>query len=111
MLYVHRNDEGIILSISKIQDAQHQEELAENHPDIICFLNTGGAVDETEQQFIKSDLQMIRVLDDLIDLLIRKHIITFTDLPVIAQEKILKRQNLRDRLSGLISEDDDVLGL
>jgi hypothetical protein len=111
MLYVHRDKDGTITSISKTKSELHQEELVENHPDVLHFLNVGILMDEKERQFIKSDLQMIRVLDDLIDLLIRKHVITFTDLPVVAQEKILKRQNLRDKLAGLISEDDNVLGL
>ncbi|MCS1419778.1 hypothetical protein [Citrobacter portucalensis] len=49
----------------------------------------------------KSDLEMVRVLDDLIYLLIRKGVIAITDLPAMAQVKLMNRANARQELGGL----------
>jgi len=108
MLYVHRDEKGHIISISKIKDAQHPEELPEKHPEILLFTQ---AENERKAMFLQSDLQMIRVLDDLIDLLIQKHVITFTELPPFAQDKILTRQHLRDKLANLLSGENDTIKL
>ena len=48
--------------------------------------------------------------EDLVDLLIGKGVINFTELPEGAQMKLLKRQGLRTELSyvaKLFSSDDD----
>lgn len=58
-----------------------------------------------------SDLAMVRVLEDLIDLLIERNVIRFTDLPSVAREKLLRRRNLRARLQGLDLLDDEPDGV
>jgi len=47
-----------------------------------------------------SDMGIIRLLEDLIDLLIRKHIISFTELPEQAQERIRERKRLRESMTS-----------
>ena len=39
----------------------------------------------------------IRALDDIIDLLISKNVILFTELPSVVQEKYTERAELRER--------------
>lgn len=59
-----------------------------------------------------SDLALVRVLEDLIDVLIDKELIRFTDLPQIAQQKLLDRRSIRSEMKGLDllgDEFDDVL--
>ena len=55
----------------------------------------------------ESDLEVVRVLDDLINLLIEKNTIRFTDLPDAAQSKLLQRRGLRERGThlGLLNDD------
>lgn len=53
------------------------------------------------QEIEQSDLEMIRVYEDLIDLLLSKNILLLTDLPLPAQEKLLRRKRLRAMLSPL----------
>lgn len=43
---------------------------------------------------------MVRVLDDLIYLLMRKGVIAITDLPTMAQVKLMNRANARQELGG-----------
>ncbi|MNC92252.1 hypothetical protein D3C83_86410 [compost metagenome] len=52
---------------------------------------------------------MIRLVDDLIDLMIEKDVIKFTDLPPAAGEKYLHRQVARKRLQQIIVGEDDIL--
>lgn len=57
--------------------------------------------------FVQSDLGMSRVLEDVIDLLIDRQIIRFTDLPAEAQKKLNNRHHLRTRHSNLKLVDED----
>jgi hypothetical protein len=47
-----------------------------------------------------SDIDFIRVLEDLIDLMIAKNIISFTDFPAGAQKKLLARRGYRAQIRG-----------
>ena len=50
---------------------------------------------------VGTDLALARVLEDLVNLLIDKSVIRFTDLPQGAQAKLLARQNTREALGRL----------
>jgi hypothetical protein len=54
---------------------------------------------------------VVRVLDDLVNLLIDKNLIRFTDLPVAAQRKLIERRGLRETGThlGLLGEDTGLL--
>ncbi len=65
------------------------------------FGSEASALDATDQD-------LIRVLEDVVDLLIAKGLILFTELPVDAQQKIMRRQQMRSAMGStldLISED------
>jgi hypothetical protein len=58
----------------------------------------------------QSDADIARVLEDLIDVLINRGAIQFTDLPEAAQNKLTKRRLTRANLSNnlpLLPEDGD----
>jgi hypothetical protein len=60
----------------------------------------------------ESDQALIRVVEDLIDTLIRKDLLHFTDLPEAAQAKLLERRTLRRSVSALnLLRDEDDTGL
>ena len=56
--------------------------------------DTETAIDDLSQ----SDNDMIRVIEDLIDVLIDKNVIVIDDLPVEAKDKINNRKSLRDKI-------------
>jgi hypothetical protein len=65
-----------------------------------------------QQRLEQSDLQMARVMEDVINLLIDKSVIRFTDLPVAAQQKLLSRREVRDQVhDNFVWSDDDHLSL
>lgn len=53
------------------------------------------------EQLDASDLEMARITEDLIDLLIGRNIINFTDFPGMAQRKLINRRALRSNMSAL----------
>jgi ABC-type nitrate/sulfonate/bicarbonate transport system ATPase subunit len=103
MPYVQRDDSGRITSLYR--DAPHgqAELLAADHPDILSFLDNGtGSSNNQEVRRLLSNLDttMIRVLDDLVEVLIQKRVIMLTDLPEQAQKKVLLRKETRENLLG-----------
>lgn len=48
----------------------------------------------------QSDTSLVRVLEDLIDVLITRGVIQFTDLPEAAQAKLLERRETRASLTN-----------
>ena len=61
----------------------------------------------------QTDTSLVRVLEDLIDVLITRGVIQFTDLPEAAQAKLLERRetraNLNNRLQLLPMDGDNDL--
>jgi hypothetical protein len=67
--------------------------------EILDFLNKTVSADSRKLLLSLSDMGIIRLLEDLIDLLIRKHVISFTELPEQAQERIRERKRLRESMT------------
>jgi hypothetical protein len=66
--------------------------------------------DKAEELLSQSDTAIARVLEDLVDVLITRGVIQFTDLPVAAQDKLLSRRQTRARLKNslnLLPEEGD----
>jgi len=108
MPYIKRDAQGGITAVSQSVDDGFDELLDENSEELVSFLaqwqTDRGDLDD-------SDLGFIRVLEDVIDLLISKNVIRFTDLPDAARGKMQKRQRLREclapRLDLLFDEDNN----
>ena len=64
---------------------------------------------EKHASFRESDIQLARVLEDLINILIERNLIRFTDFPAAAQKRLNDRQSMRNqnRLSPLIDDEDE----
>ncbi len=114
MPYVQRDSSGRVTALFNERPAEDAEFLLPTHPDVFLFLNSGveGSVDGDQLLLASLDSKMVRVLDDLLDLLIEKQVILFTDLPVEARQKILARKGVRghlQNLSILVEESDETL--
>ena len=64
---------------------------------------------DAREKLVESDQALIRVVEDLIDTLIGKGVLHFTDLPEAAQSKLLDRRNLRRSVNALnlLQDEDD----
>ncbi|MFV0277198.1 MAG: hypothetical protein ACK5HY_08450 [Parahaliea sp.] len=104
MLYVIRDASGAIESICR-EPLAGATELAPDSPELAQFLQAGG---EVGHQLDATDLGFIRVVEDLVELLVEKGVILFTELPASAQQKMLYRQTLRSGMRNqlnLLGED------
>lgn len=110
MPYVTRNKKGEIKSIyaSPPPNAKAEWVDPEQMEEVVEFLNSSRDAEHSYSYLASSDLELIRVLEDLIDLLCEKHIIAFTELPESAQQKLGTRKKVRENMSGinLINEDE-----
>ncbi|MDX9841642.1 MAG: hypothetical protein RBS95_09310, partial [Desulfobulbus sp.] len=77
--------------------------------EVLVFLRASGELDALAQLLALSDNSIVRVLEDLVDLLIDKKLILFTELPVAAQEKLSGRKRIRQQLGNGDLMVDDVL--
>lgn len=93
MPYISRDSSGTIASLHRDAPEPSAEFLPDSAPEVRAFL---GIDDETEE-FAKLDAGFVRVLEDVIDTLIAKHIINITDLPSEAQAKLFSRKSFRER--------------
>ncbi len=107
MLYIERDAAGNIISINNKPGPDGGEQKSIMDKEIIEFLYKNTDKDPAVQLLSHSDIGIIRILEDLIDLLIRKNIILFTELPEEAQAKISERKLLRKKipLDNLMSDD------
>lgn len=103
MPYVSRDTSGLVTGLYLKQQPNVTEFLPNDHPDILRFF--GGTLPQNMtnhalMDLTQSDIDFIRVIEDLIDVLISKNVITFTDLPSKVREKIVNRHDARGRLAG-----------
>ena len=103
-MYVKRNSNRDITAVSS-EPMEGFELIGESEIELTMFLDRARKKDSLD--FINSDLEMSRVLEDVIDLLIDRQIIRFTDLPAQAQKKLNNRHHLRKRNSNLSLLDDE----
>ena len=111
MFYVQRDQYNALVRVEAHAFAEAYETLPADHHDIQAWF-AADAIDNGLKQLKDSDLEMIRVLDDLIQVLTAKGVIRITDLPPAAQVKVMERTQARTALGGL-SEliNDDESGL
>ncbi|MBT3196189.1 MAG: hypothetical protein HN842_10430 [Gammaproteobacteria bacterium] len=108
-VFVERNRSGQITAISDTPTATSDTDpVSTDAPEVTHFLtNQFKEESEFDQYFEHSDLELVRVLEDLIDLLVKNKVINFTDFPNISQEKLLSRKLIREKRQNLSS---DILG-
>ncbi|MCH1553415.1 MAG: hypothetical protein L7S45_02345 [Luminiphilus sp.] len=104
MVYIQRNAEGEIIAVSREQTADCDKPIEPDNPELIAYFASIMSSD-----FYASDLEFIRVIDDLIHVLVDKKVIMFTELPPAVQTKIAERSQMRERNADaltLVPEDD-----
>lgn len=109
MPYIRRNAEGDLISLHRLAEAGADDFLPDEHPEVQAFVGLGDA-----GGFERLDADFIRVLEDLIDLLIRRNVINVTDLPADARKKLFARKGHRSPTAlgelNLLGERSDIDG-
>ena len=103
---VIRDTDGRIIGLAEQSPESSGEELSLSDPEVQAFLHAA------RKQLSTSDSQTIRVIEDLVDVLIKKGVILPTDLPDAARHKLSWRQQMRSDLNvldNLMVDEDDIL--
>ena len=74
------------------------EALHEADPELIAFVTGGKSSDALRAHLQDSDTDLLRILEDLINVLIDNNVMLLTDFPPMAQRKLMQRQAIRDKL-------------
>ncbi|MBC7906868.1 MAG: hypothetical protein H7Y60_09000 [Rhodospirillaceae bacterium] len=109
MPFVARDPDGQIVALSEVPLEDDAEHMGADHPELIAFvartcpelMEAGGGA------FVSSDLAFIRVMEDLVEVLIRKGVLALSDLPAPAQDKLMERRALRGWLAGVVGIVDE----
>lgn len=102
MPFVTRDASGAIIAVHAGSNANATEELSSDSAELVAFMAHRPDGKEVRAGLVLSDTELIRVIEDLIEVLIRKQLILPTDLPSPALDKITHRRKLRDRLTELV---------
>jgi len=113
MPYVQRDSEGGISAVSIEKTASISEWIEPDVPELKDYLSRlASSAPEVAGALAESDHALVRVVDDLVNVLIEKNLMRFTDLPEAAQKKLMARQSLRQSLNSrklLGDEDQSIL--
>ena len=99
MPYIVRNNRFEIVALLKEPALGSDEFLPSDNPEIRQFLGTQSE-ENARSALSHSDRELARVTEDLIQLLIQKNLILFTELPEAVQQKLLTREKLRASISA-----------
>lgn len=103
MPYVLRAEDGRLIAVSEVPLEEGAEHLDSGDPELLTFLARATEADMAIEgdRFVASDLSFIRVIEDVIEALIRKGVLSLADLPPAAQAKLMGRRALRHWLAGV----------
>jgi hypothetical protein len=93
MPFVERDASGRVVAVFTDSPRPGAEELPGTHPDVLRFV-----FGEQAGKFIVSDLELVRVIEDIAAALIDRNILCLTDLPPAAMEKLARRTSLRSQI-------------
>ena len=93
MAYVARDTEGNIIGVSKKSNPKMPEFVPDDSPEL------QDALRDAKPQLLKKELDKIdkdlgRLAEDILQILIKKNVILFTDLPVETQDLIYARNKV-----------------
>lgn len=110
MPFVKRDVSGRVVALYREKEPGATEYLPPQHDDVRGFVAVSDPSGDTDALFYRSDQAMIRVYEDLLDVLIEKKTILVTDLPEAARGKLIGRKRLRNELTNIgdiLSDESD----
>ncbi|MGI9335829.1 MAG: hypothetical protein ACR2RL_22000, partial [Gammaproteobacteria bacterium] len=95
MPYVTRDAAGVISAVHRDPAPGAEEFLDWSHEDVRRFVGPGDVGEDVLDYLKTSDIELARVVEDLVDVLVTKRVIAFTDLPLPVREKLERRARAR----------------
>ena len=112
MALVKRNEAGEIEAPTRTPSSDTSEVADPTSPEIVNFLFDGLTQEGDTDSWITADFSLARVVEDVVDVPIKKKLIEMTDFPIPAQHKLISRRGKRNDYAYLTEffpadEDDD----
>ncbi len=107
MPYVKRDENHKIVAVFSECVESDLEQIEEEDSEYQAFLFK--CAFNVNSDFLKSDLELIRVIEDVIHILMEKDIIHITDFPMAVIQKLVDRKKIRksfDDLSDILEQDE-----
>lgn len=108
MMHIQRDERGEIIGLLQRPLTAHEAGSGEwqagdpSDPEVLAFVRQLGDPGASNPLAL-TDAELARVTEDLIDVLIDRSVIQFTDLPVAAQNKLLQRRQTRATLANRLN--------
>ncbi|UTW07432.1 tryptophan synthase subunit beta [Pseudomonas benzenivorans] len=100
MVYVQRDERRRILRVEQEPFDSMSQSMPADDPEVQAWL-ASHALNNRLVALQQSDLEMIRVLEDVVSALVSRGVIRYTDLPEAARRKLSQRAETRAELEGL----------
>jgi hypothetical protein len=96
MPYVTRDQDGRVVGVSEVPLEEDAEFLPVDAPEVEALLRRIGGIEAIQgDHFLDLDLDFVRVVEDLLELLIKGGTIRLADLPEPARDKLRERRAMR----------------
>lgn len=109
MVYVQRDAAGRLLRVEHEPFEGMTENLAVESDELQTWLAAKEEVKARLDSLKQSDLELVRVLEDVVSVLVERGVIRYTDLPEATRQKLDQRAIARaeiEGLSGLLGDDE-----
>ena len=100
MRYVARDEAGNILAVYTEPQPGADEALPVDSPELLSFVLGQDAEMALRAYMASTDSDLLRIIEDLINVLIDRNVVQLTDFPTGAQKKLLRRATIRDKLQS-----------
>lgn len=100
MVYVERDAQGHLLRVEQ-QPFEGSEHISIASEELQTWLKMREEVKARLDSLNSTDLELVRVLEDVVNVLVDRGVIQYTDLPQAAREKLDQRAVARADLEGL----------
>ena len=108
MVYVQRDAAGRLLRVEHEPFDEMNETLAVESDELLAWLQAKEEVKARLHSLKQTDLDLVRVLEDVVSVLVERGVIRYTDLPEVARAKLDQRALARadiEGLSGILDDD------
>ncbi|CDF83907.1 conserved hypothetical protein [Pseudomonas knackmussii B13] len=107
MVYVQRDGHGKLLRVESQPFEGMNDTLAYQSDELKDWLEARTEVRSRLDLLRHSDLDLVRVLEDVVNVLVERGVIRYTDLPEAARRKLDDRAVARAELEGLADHPGD----
>ncbi|BCD87277.1 hypothetical protein PSm6_36840 [Pseudomonas solani] len=100
MVYVQRDERGRVLRVESEPFEHMTHSMPAADPEVQSWL-ASRSLHEHLMSLQHSDLELVRVIEDLVSVLVDRGVMRYTDLPEAARTKLQHRAQARAQVEGL----------